>query len=107
MKNFTMRISDELDKLLKIYASKNKLSSRSEAIINILEMVLKNGDSMISYREIDKKLERVLKLQSLNNNVLEQLFSNHGFSINLNKKEDLMLKELYEDIRKKYIVFMD
>lgn len=107
MKNFTMRISDELDKLLKIYASKNKLSSRSEAIINILEMVLKNGDSMISYREIDKKLERVLKLQSLNNNVLEQLFSNHGFSMNLNKKEDLMLKELYEDIRKKYIVFMD
>ena len=62
---------------------------------------------MISYREIDKKLERVLKLQSLNNNVLEQLFSNHGFSMNLNKKEDLMLKELYEDIRKKYIVFMD
>ena len=107
MKNFTMRISDELDKLLKIYASKNKLSSRSEAIINILEMVLKNGDSMISYREIDKKLERVLKLQSLNNNVLEQLFSNHGFSMNLNKKEDLMLKELYEEIRKKYIVFMD
>lgn len=43
---------------------------------------------MISYREIDNKLERGLNLQSLNNNILEQLFSNHGFSMNSNKKED-------------------
>ena len=107
MKKFTLRIDDELNKLLEIYVLKKKLSSKNEAIIKVLEMVLKNGDTIINYKELDRKMERILKLQSLNNNLLEQLFSNHGFSMNLNKKEDMMLKELYDDIRKQYVIFMD
>lgn len=87
--------------------SKNKLNSRNEVINNILKTVLKNSDAITNYNALDKKLERILKMESLNNNLLEQLFCNHGFAMNMNKKEDLMLKELYEDLRKKYIVFMD
>lgn len=107
MKRFTLRIPDELDKMIEIYMSKNKIISKNEAIVNIIEMLLKDGANIISLKEVDKKMERILKLESLNNSLIEQLFCNHGFPMNLNKKEDLMLKELYESIRKKYIMFVD
>ena len=107
MKRLTLRISDELDKLLDIYISKHKLSSKNEAIASVLEVVLKNNDTITHYKDLDKKMERILKLESLNHNLIEQLFANHGFPMNLNKKEDLMLEELYKDLKKNYVIFMD
>lgn len=107
MKRLTLRISDELDKLLDIYISKHKLSSKNEAIASVLEVVLKNNDTITHYKDLDKKMERILKLESLNHNLIEQLFANHGFPMNLNKKEDLMLEELYKDLKRNYVIFMD
>lgn len=107
MKNFTLRISSDLDQLLEMYMKKNNISSKNLAINNMIEYYLKNNDRIISFKELDKKMERLLKLESLNNNLLEQLFSNHGFAMNLDKKEDAMLKETYDNIRKKLVIFMD
>ena len=104
---FTLRISNDLSKLLDIYVVKNKLKSKNEAIINILNLHLKNGETFKSFQDLDRKLERLLKLESLNKILLEQSFCNHGFPINMDRKEDMRLQELYEDMKKSYVIFME
>ena len=42
MKRFTLRIPDELDKMIEIYMAKNKIISKNEAIVNIIEILLKD-----------------------------------------------------------------
>lgn len=107
MKTFTIRLDDELDSSLEQYIKKNKLSSKNIAIKKMIEYFIRNNEFIASYKELDRKLERLLKLESLNNSLLEQLFANHGFTMNLDKKTDKILKEAYENIRKKYYIFMD
>ena len=107
MKEFLLRIDDNTNRLLDVYMRKNNIKSKNKIINNILDFYLKNTDSFSSNNDIDRKLERLLKLSSLNNNLIEQLFANHEFPINNDRKEDEMLKEFHNDLRKNVYVFMD
>lgn len=107
MKKFTVRLDDELDSSLEKYIKKNRISSKNEAIKGMIKYFIDSKETMSFHKELNNKLERLLKLESMNNHLLEQLFANHGFTMNFDKKEDQLLKETYENIRKKYIIFMD
>lgn len=107
MKEFLVRMDSGTDRLLEMYMKKNKIKSKNKIINDIINYFLKNSDSFNSIKEIDRKLEQLLKLSSLNNNLIEQLFANHEFPINNDRKEDEMLKEFYENLKKKNYLFMD
>ena len=107
MKEFLLRIDENTNRLLDVYMRKNNIKSKNKIINNILDFYLKNTDSFCSNNDIDRKLERLLKLSSLNNNLIEQLFANHEFPINNDRKEDEMLKEFHNDLRKNVYFFMD
>ena len=107
MKEFLVRMDSGTDRLLEMYMKKNKIKSKNKIINDIINYFLKNSDSFNSIKEIDRKLERLLRLSSLNTNLIEQLFTNHEFPINNDRKEDEMLKEFYENLKKKNYLFMD
>ena len=74
MKEFLLRIDENTNRLLDVYMRKNNIKSKNKIINNIIDFYLKNTDSFCSNNDIDRKLERLLKLSSLNNNLIEQLF---------------------------------
>ena len=107
MKVFTVRLDDELNQMLEMFMIKNKISSKNLAIKQMINYFVKNDNNIELCDEINRKLDRLLKLESGNKNLIEQLFSNHGFTMNLDKDNDRILKEDYKNNRKKYMIFID
>ncbi len=61
-----------------------------------MHKVLFTSDYQDTLYEINQKLNRILYRQTLNKNVVEQLFANLGFSENYDIEKDEKLKEIYE-----------
>lgn len=80
----------------------NNIKLRSIAIKRCIEDATIKENFKSALYEFDKKLNRILHRQSLNKKILEQLFSNMGFTENSDSKKDELLNEIYDEYSKKY-----
>lgn len=107
MKEFLLRMDRNTDRLLELYLKKNKIKSKNKAINDIVDYFLENAESFNIIRELNKKIDKMIKIENLNNNLIEQLFANHEFPVNNNRNEDEILKEFKENMKNKFYLFMD
>lgn len=99
---YTIDIDYDLAKKLNDYMKENNIKLRSIAIKRCIEDATSKENFKSALYEFDKKLNRILHRQSLSKKILEQLFSNMGFTENLDSKKDELLNEIYDEYSKKY-----
>lgn len=99
---YTIDISGALEEKLLHYMKDNKIKLRSVAIKKCIEVATDKESDKSFMIEIDKKLNRILYRQNLNRKILEQLFTNMGFGVNLNVENDSLLKKIYDDNNKRF-----
>lgn len=97
-----MILNSDLEKKLEQYMKQNEIKFRSEGIKNcILEAT--NKDQLNEFLlELDKKLNRILYRQNLNQKLLEQLFANMGFPVNEDVEKDISLDKFYQSQNQRF-----
>jgi len=96
MGKYCVYINDDLDNKLETYMKNNDYKTKSSAIRDCLHKVLFTSDYQDTLYEINQKLNRILYRQTLNKNIIEQLFVNLGFPENYDIEKDEMLKKVHE-----------
>lgn len=102
MGKYCVYINDELEQKLEEYMKNNNFKTKSSAIRECMNKILFSIGYQKSLEDINQKINRILYRQTLNKNILNQLFANFGFSVNYDVDKDEMLKKVYEK-NNKYI----
>lgn len=103
----TFSIDDYLEDRIKSYMKLNKVKTKNKAINEILSIFFENERVFNNIKEIDKKIDNVLKSVYLIKLLNEQIYANLGFRENVIPKNDYALNEFYDNIKKEKFKIFD
>lgn len=96
MKTFTIRLSNDEEKILSKLMRDTSIKTKSEAIrkcIRTSSETTRENDLLL---DIDLKLNKILHSTTFSKNLLQQFFVNTGFATNIDLKKDHCLNEFYD-----------